>query len=202
MPPLKKTTRPPPQADAAADLSADHAHCGHDRRSEGALGSFSQPWSTRSPEGDGLLCTAMVRLRPYPIAALVAWTLFTWVSRIGLVWSDEGQSTAAKMLAMAPVLVFVVLASAVGALMLADRRFSRLAWALAGWTIGYWVLRLPWILVHDHPVPFKVVHTLLAVVAVGLAVAALRALSARRGASLPTGQSTGPSSSAPRRAPA
>ena len=45
---------------------------------------------------------------------------------------------------------------------------------LAAWTVGVWVVRTPYILVHDHPADFKIVHTVLAVVSVGLAVTAQR----------------------------
>jgi hypothetical protein len=51
-------------------------------------------------------------LRPRSAAALVAWTLLTWVGRVPLLWSDEEESTAAKLGSTVPVLVFVVLAVA------------------------------------------------------------------------------------------
>ncbi|MEJ7584503.1 MAG: hypothetical protein WKF43_10565 [Acidimicrobiales bacterium] len=122
----------------------------------------------------------MARLRPLPVAALAAWTLFTWVSRVGLAWGDDDLSTAAKVVATFPILIFVALALTVGVTLLTRGRLRPPTLALAGWTIGYWALRLPWILAQDHPGAFKVVHTALAAVAVGLAALTLRALGDRR----------------------
>jgi hypothetical protein len=124
------------------------------------------------------------RLRPYPVAGLAGWTLFVWVSRVGLAWSDDSLTTGEKVLGTLPPVLFVLLALATAALMLGrdtGRRpelFGRLATGFAGFTAVYWALRLPFILVNDHPGGFKVVHTVLAVVSVALAVAAWRALSA------------------------
>ncbi|MEY2461406.1 MAG: hypothetical protein QOG30_3236, partial [Acidimicrobiaceae bacterium] len=41
--------------------------------------------------------------------------------------------------------------------------------ALVVWTIAVWAIRTPQILVADHPVAFKVVHTVLALVSIALA---------------------------------
>jgi hypothetical protein len=119
------------------------------------------------------------RLRPYPVAGLVGWTLFVWVSRVGLAWSDDSLTTGEKVLGTLPPVLFVVLALATGALLLGGRPdlTGRVATAFAGFTVVYWALRLPFILVNDHPGGFKVVHTVLAVVSVALAVAAWRAVS-------------------------
>jgi hypothetical protein len=46
--------------------------------------------------------------------------------------------------------------------------------ALAGWTVGVWVVRDVGILTGDHGVGFKVVHTVLAVVSIALSVFAWR----------------------------
>jgi hypothetical protein len=119
------------------------------------------------------------RLRPYPVAGLVGWTLFVWVSRVGLAWTDDSLTTGEKVLGTLPPVLFVVLALATGALLLSRRpELSRVATAFAGFTVVYWALRLPFILVNDHPGAFKVVHTVLAVVSVALAVAAWRAVAA------------------------
>jgi hypothetical protein len=123
------------------------------------------------------------RLRPYPVAGLVGWTLFVWVSRVGLAWSDDSLTTGEKVLGTLPPVLFVALALATAALLLgrdAGRRpdlFGRLAMGFAGFTAVYWVIRLPFILVNDHAGAFKVVHTVLAVVSVSLAVAAWRSAS-------------------------
>jgi hypothetical protein len=47
-------------------------------------------------------------------------------------------------------------------------------------TVGIWAVRLPFVLVHDHPAGFKVVHAVLAAVSIALAVAAWRASAPRR----------------------
>jgi hypothetical protein len=48
-----------------------------------------------------------------------------------------------------------------------------------------WAIRTPVILVHDHPAGFKAVHTVLAVVSVGLAIAAQRNVQRERQAAAP-----------------
>ncbi len=126
------------------------------------------------PEG----VTGPLRLAP---AALVAWTILTWVTRVPLAWGDPALDATAKVLATLPVAVFVALSLAT---LVAWRRAApgsttprRLAAALAIWSIAYWAVRLPLILVHDHPAAFLVVHAVLATVAVALSAAALVALS-------------------------
>ncbi|MBV9951798.1 MAG: hypothetical protein JO291_07585, partial [Acidimicrobiia bacterium] len=55
--------------------------------------------------------------------------------------------------------------------------------ALAIWSIGYWAVRLPLIMSHDHPAAFKGVHAVLALVAAGLSawtLADLRSPARRR----------------------
>lgn len=111
--------------------------------------------------------------------ALVGWTLLTWVARLPLAWRDDELSTAAKVLATLPVTVFFALAVAAGLALAVDRRVTtgrgRLTVRLlAGWSIAYWVVRLPIIAVNDHPGGFVAVHAVLALVAIGLGVAALR----------------------------
>ena len=123
----------------------------------------------------------MARLRPWPVVALVAWTLFTWVNRVPLLWTDDDQTGSEKLLGSIPIVVFVTLAAVAGVgLLRSDDRlggWARVAGvALGTWSIAYWVVRLPFILANDHPGPFKVVHTVLATVAVGLGTWALRAI--------------------------
>lgn len=115
-------------------------------------------------------------------AALVGWTLLTWVTRLPLAWGDDELSTGGKVLATLPVAVFVALAVAAGLALAADpaatgRRARFAVRLLGGWSIGYWAVRLPLIAVNDHPVAFVAAHAALALVAVGLGVAAIRASS-------------------------
>lgn len=112
-----------------------------------------------------------------PALALCAWTLFTWVTRVPLAWSDDELSTAGKVVATVPVLVFVVLAVVVGIAVL-TRRPSAAAWVfgLGLWTVGYWAVRMVMIATNGHEVAFVVVHAVLALVASALAVATITGL--------------------------
>jgi hypothetical protein len=106
-------------------------------------------------------------MRRWPLYAFVAWTVFVWAGRI--------RNGGSVLLAVS----FLVLA----ALALWQRR----GWvtALAAWTIVVWAVRTPEILVHDHPVGFKVVHTVLAAISIALAVSAQRDVKREREASTP-----------------
>jgi hypothetical protein len=108
-------------------------------------------------------------LRPRSALALVGWTLLTWVGRVPLLWSDEEESTAAKVGSTVPVLVFVILALAAVVLLVRRRPWTNAVAVLAIWSVGYWAVRYPLIL-NDHAAAFLVVHGVLAVVAIGLSV--------------------------------
>jgi hypothetical protein len=88
--------------------------------------------------------------------AFLGWTAFVWIGRI--------RNGGSALLAAS----FLVLA----ALALWRRR----PWltVLAVWTVAVWAVRTPYILVHDHPADFKVVHVVLAIVSIALAVSAQR----------------------------
>jgi hypothetical protein len=105
--------------------------------------------------------------RPRSAVVLVAWTLLTWIGRVPLLWGATDDSAAGKLGSTVPVVVFVALAVVAG-VELVTRRARGATLALAIWSVGYWAVRLPLILVHDHPAGFKVVHAVLALVAVGL----------------------------------
>jgi hypothetical protein len=101
-------------------------------------------------------------------AVFAGWTVFVWAGRI-----RNGGSVllAASFL----VLAAVVLAS------IWQRHWRPYAvGALAIWTIVVWGVRTPMILVHDHPAGSKLVHTVLAVVSIGLAVWAERDIQRQR----------------------
>jgi hypothetical protein len=121
-------------------------------------------------------------LRPRSAVALVAWTLLTWIGRVPLLWGATDDSTAGKLGQTVPVVVFVALAAVAGT-ELVTRRTRTAAGVLAVWSIGYWAIRLPLVLANDHPVGFKVVHSVLALVAAALAawtIAELRSPARRR----------------------
>ena len=93
---------------------------------------------------------------PWPLVAFLAWTVFVWAGRI-----RNGGSVllAASFLVLAAVAIW---------------RRGRWITALVGWTIAVWAVRTPFILVHDHPAGFKVVHSVLAAVSIALARSAQR----------------------------
>ncbi len=121
------------------------------------------------------------RLEPRPVALFCAVTLFIWGNRIWLAWTNPDDTVAEKLVWSTPITLFVLAALGLGALLLtgADRRgrgFVRGVTAFAAGTIVYWAVRLPLILLADHPVGFEVVHTVLALVSVALAATAWRSV--------------------------
>lgn len=121
----------------------------------------------------------MSRLKPVAPFVLIGWTLVLWAGRLDLAWTITDDSTAAKWLATIPVAVFVLFALVAALTVLRrggrlpdgtlDRAARRAVGILAAWTIGYWIVRLPMILTNDHPIPFKLVHTVLAVISWSIA---------------------------------
>lgn len=100
--------------------------------------------------------------------ALPIWTLFVWATRIRIIATQHASWTDV----IVPVLLTIL---AVGALL--DRRRGTLALVAA--TTLVWVIRLPLVLVHDHSLPFKAVHSVLAAVSLALAYGAWRAVTRR-----------------------
>lgn len=103
-------------------------------------------------------------------AALAGWTVFVWGTRVRNIARDGG-TTVSLLASVALVALAVVVAVSLV-------RGGRPRWAvpaLAAATVVAWALRTPAILLADHAVGFKVVHTVLALVSVALAVAALQA---------------------------
>ena len=97
-----------------------------------------------------------MRHRAWPLIAFLAWTVFVWAGRI-----RNGGSVllAASFLVLAAIAIW---------------RGGRWTTALVVWTIAVWAVRTPFILVHDHPAGFKIVHTVLATVSTVLALSAQR----------------------------
>lgn len=115
------------------------------------------------------------------VLSLALWSLVLWTGRLGLAWGTSG-STGSKVLATVPVAIFVALGVALAIVVLGrsspvltevGRRF---AVAVAVWSIGYWVVRLPFILTDGHGAGFKGVHAVLAVLTWTVAGLALRSL--------------------------
>ena len=123
----------------------------------------------------------MDRLRPYPVAVFSGVTLFIWGNRVWLNWTNKDVGLAAKLALSIPITAFVVASAALLGLMVSgvDRTsggFRTLVRAFAAGTVVFWAVRAPMILVHAHPVPFKVVHATLALASVVAAVFAWRAV--------------------------
>ncbi len=142
---------------------------------------------------------SLSRLRPAVVSAFAAWTLFSWVGRFRNVWTDASLGAGEKVTNSIPVLLFTVAGVAVAVVVLRTPRADlgrtgrRVVQVAAAWTIGYWVVRLPLILVHDHDLGFKAVHTVLALIAWALACGSLRATRTRSSAG-PVTRSTVPAS--------
>jgi hypothetical protein len=114
-------------------------------------------------------------LRRTPVtAALVAWTLLVWTTRLRNIWSDDALDLGGRLGRSALAGSFTVLAVVV-ALGLWRRRSRSVGWlrpavlALAAWTVAVWVVRMAGIATGGHGVGFVAVHLVLAVVSIGLA---------------------------------
>lgn len=123
----------------------------------------------------------MARLRPYPVAVFCAVTLFTWGNRIWLAWTNPDDTVAEKLLWSVPITAFVVAAVVLLVVLVrgggrTGTGFVRAVRAFAAGTVVFWAVRAPMILAADHPVPFKVVHAVLAIVSVTAAAFAWRSV--------------------------
>ena len=91
------------------------------------------------------------------------WTVYVWITAIRNIGGP---------LTVALSMVFFALA----ALVTLPSTRARFVLPLAGLTTLVWLVALVAIWVRDHPVGFKVVHTVIAGVSIGLAVAAVRSV--------------------------
>jgi hypothetical protein len=144
-----------------------------------------------------------MRRRPFALA-LVAWTFFVWTTRIVNIWRDDALDGGEKLGRTGLALSFTLLAVVVVVTLWrrAERASLVAVGALAGWSVIVWVVRDARILVADHSIGFKAVHTVLAVVSIGLAALAWREArrdDARSRSAPPVvpASSTSPPSSAP-----
>ncbi len=112
-----------------------------------------------------------------PVLGLVGWTLFTWANRIRLAAADTSLHGFSRVWAIGLAVAFTLVALALGAAALAfvptsaatpGGRLRRGALALALIGSAWWAVRGVQISLHDHPIGFKVVHAVLAVVTIGL----------------------------------
>jgi hypothetical protein len=132
-------------------------------------------------------------MRRMPILVVfLAWTLVIWTSRLNNIWRDGDLDTAGQLSRSALAVTFVAGAAAVAGVLRwgAPETLAKAVGVLGAWTAGVWVVRSAAILVGDWSLGFKVVHTVLAVVSIGLAAAAFREVRERAGRSSSTALSS------------
>ena len=120
-----------------------------------------------------------------PVLALTAWTLFVWVGRVRNILADADLVGTSMVWRLALALSFTIPAAALALLLvrhlLSDRDqpgslVGRVAVGLAGYGIVVWLIRGTDIVLGSHPVSFKVVHAILALVTIALGAMVLRSL--------------------------
>ena len=106
--------------------------------------------------------------------SLVAWTVLVWTGRIRNVIGDGDLSPAGRISGLAVAAVFLGLAGISVSVLLGGRGgvgTTRFVAVFCLWTITFWAVRGTGILFADHDLGFKAVHSVLALVSIGLAVA-------------------------------
>jgi hypothetical protein len=101
----------------------------------------------------------------------LGWTGFVWVTRVKNVFGDDDLGVAEQAERLVVPVVMLVLAGYVAWSMARRRNLAPLRW-LAAATIAVWLWRGSDILFGDHSGAFKVVHTVLGVISIGLALLA------------------------------
>jgi hypothetical protein len=110
------------------------------------------------------------------VLASALWTLFVWGTRVRNIANDDTLGGGEKAFAFVVCVVFIGAAIALLA-MLVTRQSARLRALLpvfAVATVGWWVVRSVFIVVHDHSMAFRIVHIVLGIISSVLAVAAWR----------------------------
>lgn len=120
---------------------------------------------------------------------LVVWTLFVWVGRVRNILVDDDLDGRSQLWRLALAFAFITLAVGLTAALVpfvcwgrarSYGRARQIARGLAWFGIVVWPIRAVTILLDTYDPAFKVVHTILAVVTVGLGVAVLRWIAATR----------------------
>jgi hypothetical protein len=101
---------------------------------------------------------------------LVVWTFLVWTSRVRNIMAADELSSTGRVIRVAIAVSFVTLAVGTAVGLFRKQLDRRWLMALVGWTILVWTVRGVGMLLDDHEVGFKVVHTVLAAVSIGLAV--------------------------------
>lgn len=109
---------------------------------------------------------------------LTGWTVFLWVSRLRNVVTNDELSDAGRNWRIAVVAIFVGLGIAATIGMF--RRSLVLLRVLVMWSIGYWIIRGGGILIGDWSAGFKIVHTVLMAVTLGLCAWVMRTVPGAR----------------------
>lgn len=124
-----------------------------------------------------------------PAVGLAAWTLVVWVGRVRNVIVDDELAGLDRAWRLALAVAFIVLATVVAAALVRFISLARAssygvarrcAAALAWFGIVVWPIRALTILLDSYELGFKLVHTVLAVVTVGLGAMVLRWVAATR----------------------
>lgn len=135
--------------------------------------------------------TTSTRWAGWPLLALGAWSVLTWGGRVRNIVEDPDLDGGGRAVWLMPAGVFILggLATLVawwrGPSNLRLGPWRSVVAGFAVWTIGYWALRMALLVGNGHGAGFVAVHTVLAVVAGALALAALAYV--RRTARQPAG---------------
>lgn len=106
-------------------------------------------------------------------AALVAWTLLVWTTRIRNIWTDAALTTGEQVGRTALAVSFTALAAVVALGLWRRAPWLRTAVAaLAAWTVLVWLVRSVGIATADHDAAFVAVHLTLAAVSIALSAGA------------------------------
>ena len=116
---------------------------------------------------------------------LVVWTLLVWTSRVRNIMAADDLSSTGRAIRVAIAVSFVTLAVGTAVGLVRKRLDRRWLTTLVGWTVLVWTVRGVGILLDDWNAGFKVVHTVLAVISIGLAVWCGRLLRDRADVSTP-----------------
>lgn len=112
--------------------------------------------------------------------AFVVWTLFIWFNRMKNVLEDNMLSTNETVTGAVIAMAFLIIAASIPMVSVGARRFlDRYVSVVAAIAATWWLVRLFTNLIGDHSVGFKVVHTVLSLVTIGLSLAVIRSHTSR-----------------------